>query len=208
MLPAARTSRRRRGPCNNASCRSRENGSSERKPGIGLANGASPPTTIVDCELNHNAEHPVDERTVMTLTRTVRGLTAPSVAIAFLLAGCSLAPPPPDNGAALREIAARESGAELVVQGRVLRVYPSAEGPSGTHERFVVQVQSGTSSLGLFVADNVSIASAAPLHPGDEVVVKGELAFNDLGPVLHWTHRDPRLRHQPGFVEVGGHLYE
>lgn len=145
---------------------------------------------------------------VITLTRSVCALTAPSVACALLLAACSVAPPPADNAAALREIAARDSGAELVVQGPVVRVLRTAAGPSGVHERFIVQVASGSSSLALFVADNISVASAAPLHPGDMVTVKGELAFNDLGPVLHWTHRDPRLRHQPGFVEVGGHLYE
>lgn len=142
------------------------------------------------------------------LTRGPRVLAALVVVSGLLLCGCSLAPPSADNATALREIAANDSGAELVVQGRVVRVLPESAGPSGEHERFVVHVTSGTSSLDLFVADNISIAAAAPLRLGDEVVVKGELAFNDLGPVLHWTHRDPRLRHQPGFVEVGGHVYE
>lgn len=126
----------------------------------------------------------------------------------LMLVGCSIAPPPADNAAALREIAQRDNGAELVVEGNVVSVLPTAAGPSGVHERFIVQVTSGTETLPLFVTDNISVGSAPPLQKGDRVIVKGELAFNDLGPVLHWTHRDLRMRHQPGFVEVGGHLYE
>jgi hypothetical protein len=122
--------------------------------------------------------------------------------------GCSIAPPPADNTAALHEIEAGHSGAELVVDGTVVRVLPTTNGPSGSHERFVVNVVAGRDRLPLFVADNITIGSAAPLHPGDHVIVKGELAFNRFGPILHWTHRDPRMRHAPGFVEVGGHMYE
>ena len=124
-----------------------------------------------------------------------------------LVAACSLVPHA-DNAAALAEIARHDDGAELTVQGRVLRVFPASSGPSGVHERFVVQVASASASVPLFVADNISIAAAAPLHVGDVVLVKGELAFNDMGPVLHWTHRDPRFRHEPGFIEVGGRIYE
>jgi len=130
------------------------------------------------------------------------------VLILLTLGACSLAPPPANNAAALHEIAQRDSGAELVVEGTIVSVLPTSAGPSGLHERFIVQVTSGKASLPLFVADNISVGSAAPLQKGDHVIVKGELAFNELGPVLHWTHRDLRMRHQPGFVEVGGHLYE
>jgi hypothetical protein len=132
----------------------------------------------------------------------------PYIFIAALVTGCSIAPPPADNAGALREIAAHDSGAELVVEGTVIKVLPTSAGPSGLHERFIVAVESGRSEQPLFVADNISVGAAAPLHPGDHVVVKGELAFNEQGPVLHWTHRDLRMRHQPGFVEVGGRIYE
>lgn len=172
-----------------------------------MSDVASLCTTIIDCELDHNAEHQVDTRSVTQLTR-LRAAVCCIAFCALMLSGCSLAPPKADNASALREIARHDDGAELVVEGRVLRVLPTAAGPSGAHERFILQVASGPTALPLFVADNVSIAAAAPLRPGDLVIVKGELAFNDLGPVLHWTHRDPRLRHQPGFVEVGGHVYE
>lgn len=114
----------------------------------------------------------------------------------------------PDNAAALHAIAVGRSGAEVVIAGTVLRVLQTEAGPAGVHELFVVQVRNDGQSMPVFVADNISIAQAAPLQRGDSVVVKGELAFNSRGAVIHWTHRDPRLRHAPGFVEVGGKVYE
>jgi uncharacterized protein DUF3465 len=125
-----------------------------------------------------------------------------------VLAACSTAPPPADNARLLSDISAQRGGSEEVVEGTVLRVLPNSHGPSGIHERFIVDVRANGSETPLYVTDNITVGQAPPLHAGDRVVVKGELAFNDRGPLLHYTHRDPRLRHAPGFVEVGGHVYE
>ena len=132
------------------------------------------------------------------------------LACAAMLAmiSCSTTPPQADNARAIADINAHRTGNEEVVEGDIIRVLPVSQGPSGTHERFVVDVRAATTDVPLYVTDNISVATTAPLHRGDHVVVKGELAFNDYGPLLHWTHRDPRMRHAPGFVEVGGHLYE
>jgi hypothetical protein len=138
----------------------------------------------------------------------IRSIRAYLAAAVLAVGGCSLAPPPADNAAALRHIAAHDGGAEIVVAGPIVRVLPSTTGPSGVHERFIIEVSSGGATTDLFVADNVTAGSAAPLHTGEQATVKGQLDFNEFGPVLHWTHRDPRMRHQPGFVEVAGHLYE
>ena len=177
-----------------------------------------PSTTIVYCGANNNAELAVDSirsysdiwpasdgdhsryrfKCFLTLVLT---LCATSVA-------CTIAPPQPDNTRALSDIAARSSGSEEVVEGTVVQLLPNSHGPSGVHERFIVDLRANGSSIPLYVTDNISVGQPAPLHVGDRVIVKGQLAFNDRGPVLHWTHRDPRLRHPPGFVEVGGHIYE
>jgi hypothetical protein len=141
--------------------------------------------------------------------RVTRGaVLALAFACTTLFGACSLAPPPPDNAAALRAISARDAGTEIVVTGPVTRILPSSAGPAGAHEHFVISISDGKQTVDVFVADNISIATAAPLRPGDRVIVKGELDFNEYGPVLHWTHHDPRMRHQPGFVELGGHVYE
>ena len=128
--------------------------------------------------------------------------------LSAMLAACSTAPPAADNTRILSDISAHRAGSEEVVEGTVLRVLPNSHGPSGVHERFVVNVRANGFDTPLYVTDNITVGQAPPLHAGDHVVVKGELAFNDSGPLLHYTHRDPRLRHAPGFVEVGGHVYE
>ena len=58
------------------------------------------------------------------------------------------------------------------------------------------------------VADNISIARAAPVRAGDDVTVRGELAIDPSGPVIHWTHHDTRGRHESGFVRLNGVLYD
>lgn len=160
--------------------------------------------------MNHNSEHAVDGAGPARCAAwpAVASRTLRAGALALVLAGCSTALPAADNERALADIASHRSGAEEVVTGQVVRVLPNSHGPAGVHERFVVDVVAGASHLPLYVTDNISIAQAAPLRPGDLVTVKGELAYNDIGPLLHWTHRDPRMRHPPGFVEVGGHVYE
>ena len=137
-----------------------------------------------------------------------RSLWSIALLAAALAAACSVRPPPADNAQIFADIAARRAGSEETVGGTVVRLLPQSQGPSGVHERFVVEVRDGGSRIPLYVTDNVSVGEVAPLHMGDQVVVKGELAFNQYGPLLHWTHRDPRLRHVPGFVEVGGRMYE
>jgi hypothetical protein len=177
-----------------------------------------PTTTIVYCGANNNAELAVDS------IRSYSGIWAPSdgdhsrsrlncfLTLVLMLSAtsiaCSTAPPPADNARAMSDIAARNSGSEEVVTGTVVQLLPNSHGPSGIHERFIVDVRTNDSSIPLYVTDNISVGQLAPLHIGDRVIVKGQLAFNDHGPLLHWTHRDPRMRHPPGFVEVGGHIYE
>jgi hypothetical protein len=134
-------------------------------------------------------------------------LAALTFSVAF--AACSTAPPDrPDNAAAISDIAQRRSGDEVVVQGRVVRFEGIEQGPGGAHEYFIVTIARGAQRVNVLVAHNVGIAPFVPVHRGDDVIVKGELAVDPSGPVLHWTHHDPRFRHQPGFIEFGGRAYE
>lgn len=144
----------------------------------------------------------------MSTLRTIVSRCSRLAVTALAVVSCSVSTPAADNAAALQSIAAGRSGAELVVEGPVTKVLPTSSGPNGLHQRFVVNVRNGVASLQLFVADNITVGAPAPVRRGDDVIVKGELAFNRFGPVLHWTHRDPRMRHVPGFVEVGGRVYE
>jgi uncharacterized protein DUF3465 len=129
------------------------------------------------------------------------------VAVAAAIAGCA-ASNAPDNAAALADIRSHRGGEEVVVEGPVTSVFPSQSGESGTHERFVVRVGSGAAAQDVLVADNITVGSAAPVHPGDDVIVKGVLEVDASGPVIHWTHHDPRYRHAGGFVMLDGKKYD
>ena len=130
------------------------------------------------------------------------------MAVVMSFVACTAKIDQPDNAAALDDIRSGRSGIEVVVQGTVLQILPL--GPSvvsGQHERFVIAVRDG-SEQDILVAHNVSIAPAVPVHRGEQVIVRGELAVDPSGPVIHWTHHDPRFRHPPGFVELNGRFYE
>jgi hypothetical protein len=55
---------------------------------------------------------------------------------------------------------------------------------------------------------NTDFTGAFPLARGDRLNVKGEYEYYPLGGVIHWTHRDPRGRHEGGYIGVGGRVYE
>jgi hypothetical protein len=132
-------------------------------------------------------------------------------ALAFFgcaFASCSIGGIRPDNAGALDAIANGRSGSEVTVEGSVVRVLETHGGTQGVHKRFVVAVRAGSAEQDLLVADNISIGRTAPIQPGDEVTVKGELAIDPSGPVIHWTHHDPRGRHESGFVSYKGVLYD
>jgi len=41
-----------------------------------------------------------------------------------------------------------------------------------------------------------------------EITIRGEYEWNDKGGVIHWTHRDPRGRHENGWIQFNGIRYE
>lgn len=131
-----------------------------------------------------------------------------AVTALFALTACSAPADRPDNAAALADIQGGRGGREVVVEGTVSDIEDTAPGRSGVHEFFILTIANGTARQDITIADNVSIGEAAPLHRGDDAIVKGVLEIDPSGPVIHWTHHDPEFRHVPGFVELNGHKYE
>jgi uncharacterized protein DUF3465 len=146
----------------------------------------------------HNSER------VVAVTRG----TSLAVVAALAVCGCALNGGNADNAGALDAIAQGRTGAEVIVEGDVLQVLSTSDSETGDHERFVVAVKSGADEQDVLVADNISIARAAPVHAGDDVTVKGELAIDPTGPVIHWTHHDPSGRHEAGFIRDHGVIYD
>lgn len=114
----------------------------------------------------------------------------------------------PDNAQAVDDIQNGRSGDEVIVEGIVTHVGRTSRGESGTHEHFDVRISSGATEQDILVADNITVGVQAPVKRGDDVIVKGVLEVDPSGPVVHWTHHDPKNRHQAGFVMLGGRIYE
>jgi hypothetical protein len=73
------------------------------------------------------------------------------------------------------------------------------------HEAFDVRADDGHR---LEVVDNVSLAPRVPVDPGDRVTIQGVLVPDARrGPLVHWTHHDPRGNHPNGFIELRGQVY-
>lgn len=133
-----------------------------------------------------------------------------SVALRLLIgvaaAGCSTTQPPNDR-AVCDAYAAQRSHVEVVADGTVTRVLGVAPGRVSPHEGFLLRLASGC-SLVVRVEANTDFTGTIPIAQGQRVSVKGEYEFYPLGGVVHWTHRDPRGRHEGGYIEAGGQLYE
>ncbi len=133
--------------------------------------------------------------------------TCAAAFVALVCSSCALNGGNADNAGALDAIAQNRDGVEVTVEGPVIHVLAESNGESGTHDRFVIEVRSGSKEQDILIADNVSIGRTAPIQEGDDVTVKGVLAIDPSGPVIHWTHHDPSGRHESGFIRDRGVLY-
>jgi hypothetical protein len=133
----------------------------------------------------------------------MRGTVA-VLAAAFVLTACgSTSSDQPDNLAAIQAIQTHRSGQEVTVEGTVAQTPHVSHTATGRHEDFIIEVSSGAGEQQLIqVAHNIDIAPEVPLEEGTDIIVHGELEIDRTGPVIHWTHHDPRGRHQPGFIRI------
>ena len=164
----------------------------------------------------NNTEHTVDRcGAPALLARTARimpsgrSLAAGFVLAMLVLGGACSSGDQPDNLAALQDIEAHRSGNEVTVEGTVAQLLPTSTSAEGRHERFMLDVHMGSGDEQLIlIAHNIDIAPPAPVQVGDDVIVRGQLEMDRGGPVIHYTHHDPRAHHTPGFVQVHGQRYD
>jgi hypothetical protein len=144
-----------------------------------------------------------------------RSLIARLLAVCFLVATVYLyqtrnpgptsasSTPADDSRAVLDAFRARRSGVEVEATGVVTRRLPDdLEGSK--HQRFILRVGDQT----VLVAHNIDLAPRVPVSEGDTVQLRGEYEWNQLGGVIHWTHRDPAGRHPAGWIRIRGKLYQ
>ena len=92
----------------------------------------------------------------------------------------------------------------VTVYGEVVHILAYDNDPP-RHQRWLLEI---SDDLTLKIAHNTDLAPDVPLKKGDIVTVKGEYEWNDKGGVIHWTHHDPRGRHEGGWIEHYGKKYE
>ncbi len=113
------------------------------------------------------------------------------------------------NGAVYDAWRMQRSQIEVTASGSVAHLLGTRVGPSGPHEGFLLHLR-GAAGRGLTVRveDNVDLTGPIPLAEGDSVEVHGEYIYDPRGGLIHYTHLDPRGRHEPGYVRVNGKVYD
>lgn len=96
---------------------------------------------------------------------------------------------------------------DLQIRGQGVVVKTLRDDLKGSrHQKFILQDISGQTVL---VAHNIDLAPRLDgLKKGDRVEYSGEYEWNTKGGVLHWTHKDPRGRHQSGWLKFKGLIYQ
>ena len=104
---------------------------------------------------------------------------------------------------------AGRSHLEVTANGAVARILGEREGPSGEHLGFLLHLR-GSAGRGLTVRveDNLDLSGPIPLREGQAATVRGEYIYDSRGGLIHYTHRDPRGRHEAGYVQVDGRIYQ
>ena len=97
----------------------------------------------------------------------------------------------------------RDDGEWVEVSGFVRRLLPD-DNDSSRHQRFVIDVGQRQT---LLIAHNIELAERVPVGMGDRVYVRGLYEWNDLGGLIHWTHRDPMEGDEGGWIRYRRQVY-
>ncbi|UUO08406.1 DUF3465 domain-containing protein [Blastopirellula sp. J2-11] len=101
--------------------------------------------------------------------------------------------------------AEQRSGLQVTGEGVVTKLL--ADDTEGSrHQRFILTLSTGQT---LLVAHNMDLAPRLNLlEVGDTVAFNGVYEWNSQGGVLHWTHHDPSGRHEAGWLQHNGLIFE
>ena len=72
------------------------------------------------------------------------------------------------------------------------------------HQRLILDAGGNQT---LLIAHNLDVADRVPVSLGDRLSVRGIFEWNDLGGLVHWTHRDPMGIEDGGYIEHRNKLY-
>ncbi len=98
-----------------------------------------------------------------------------------------------------------QSDIQISDSGKVIKILPD-DTQDSRHQKFILKLKSGQSIL---IAHNIDIAPRiSALNLGDHINFYGEYEWNPKGGVVHWTHHDPSGRHEGGWLNHGGKIYD
>lgn len=132
-----------------------------------------------------------------------RILIAAAAVCALIWTGCGGAAP--DDSQLGRAFKDGTSNVQVEGEGVVTRIL--ADDLDGSrHQRFIVSLVSGQTIL---IVHNIDVATrVAELQTGDNVGFYGEYVWNEEGGKVHWTHHDPKGRHEAGWLKHKGLTYQ
>ena len=74
------------------------------------------------------------------------------------------------------------------------------------HQKFLLKI---SDNITILIAHNIDLALRVDdIQEGDVIEFKGEYIYTPKGGTVHWTHKDPRGNHQPGYLKHNGKTYE
>ncbi|OQK16857.1 hypothetical protein AU255_02830 [Methyloprofundus sedimenti] len=96
---------------------------------------------------------------------------------------------------------------DLQIQGKGVVIKVLRDDTKGSrHQKFIIRAGAEQSVL---VAHNIDLAPRLDgLKKGDAVEFNGEYEWNAKGGVIHWTHKDPKGYHVPGWLKYNGRIYQ
>jgi len=99
----------------------------------------------------------------------------------------------------------KQSNVQIGGAGKVVKVLPD-DRKGSQHQKFILKVPTGQK---LLIAHNIDLAAKIKaLRKGDSVEFYGEYEWNSKGGIIHWTHHDPRGRHENGWLKHKGVTYQ
>ena len=97
------------------------------------------------------------------------------------------------------------AGSQMCGSGKVIRLL-SDDNQGIRHQKFIIKQSAGNT---LLIAHNIDLAPRInSLQKGGVIKFCGEYESNSKGGVVHWTHHDPSNRHEAGYLEYNGRIYE
>ncbi len=99
----------------------------------------------------------------------------------------------------------KRSDVQVQGVGQVIRILPD-DNEGSRHQKFIIKHHSGET---LLIAHNIDLAMRIDtLKKGDIVEFNGEYEWNTKGGVIHWTHHDPKGRHEDGWLKHKNKIYQ